>query len=208
MDALAQHFEQLYRSRGDPWNVSGAWYEKRKRALVLAALPRARYGHAFEAGCGAGDMTLLLAQRCDRVCAVDVSTTAAFKCRELADAHRATGVAVRALRLPEQWPAVPREGFDLAVVSEVAYYFDDDRLARFLTRLLQSLKPGAELVACHWRPDFDDRLQATDALHQAIADQPGITPLLCHLEDEFRLDVWRYEPQQEPADDRRLHSRT
>ncbi|RBL84219.1 methyltransferase type 12 [Streptomyces cavourensis] len=207
MDALAHHFEQLYRTRGDPWQVSVAWYERRKRALLLAALSRARYGHAFEAGCGAGDMTVLLAQRCDRVSAVDVSTTAAFKCRERADAQQAAGVAVRALRLPEQWPAVPREGFDLAVVSEVAYYFDDDRLARFLARLLHSLKPGAELIACHWRRDFADRLQPTDALHQRIAAQPGLSPLLHHLEDDFRLDAWHYQPLQEPADDRRLHPR-
>ncbi|KAG0772942.1 hypothetical protein G6F22_015306 [Rhizopus arrhizus] len=50
LDALdAHHFERLYRKDDDPWRVATAWYERRKRAVLLATLARERYGHIFEA---------------------------------------------------------------------------------------------------------------------------------------------------------------
>jgi LmbE family N-acetylglucosaminyl deacetylase len=48
-------FAQLY-DAGDPW-AADSWYEVRKRAVVAASLPRERYRHAFEPGCGAGELT-------------------------------------------------------------------------------------------------------------------------------------------------------
>lgn len=190
MDALARHFEALYRSFDDPWNVRGAWYERRKRALLLASLGRARYGHALEVGCGNGDMTLALAGRCRRVTAVDVATTAIHRCREHMLANHARGVEAMALHLPDVWPAVPPGGFDLMVISEMGYYLDDDALARFLARTRASLRPGAELIACHWRGHFDDRRQPTDALHDRLGALSGATPLFSHTESAFRLDAW------------------
>ncbi|MFD4838783.1 SAM-dependent methyltransferase [Achromobacter sp. NPDC058515] len=187
----ADHFERLYREHADPWNVAGAWYERRKRGLLLAALGRERYGHAFEPGCGAGDLTLRLAQRCDRVCAVDVASAAIGRCRaRLADAG-IRHVDVLTLNLPGQWPPTPPGGFDLIVVSELAYYLDAAALARFLDAVDASLAQGGELAACHWRADFSDRAQATDVLHDAMAALAGLVPTARHEEAEFRLDLWR-----------------
>lgn len=190
MDALARHFEALYRSFDDPWNVRIAWYERRKRALLLASLGRPRYDHALEVGCGNGDMTLALAGRCRRVTAVDVAATAVHRCREQMLANHAEGVDAVALHLPEAWPCIPPDGFDLIVISEMAYYLDDDALARFLARTRASLRPGAELIACHWRGRFDDRRQQTDALHASLGALPGARPLFTHPEPEFQLDAW------------------
>ncbi len=66
-------FESLYRQSPDPWQVRTSWYEQRKRALLIAALPQARYGRVLEVGCGNGEMTRLLAPRCDMLVAVDGS---------------------------------------------------------------------------------------------------------------------------------------
>ncbi|CAB3845274.1 MULTISPECIES: SAM-dependent methyltransferase [Achromobacter] len=196
MDAVARHFEALYRACDDPWNVRGAWYERRKRALLLASLGRAHYDHALEAGCGSGAMTLALASRCHRVTAVDLAATAIDRCRQLMQAGHMAGVETLALRLPDAWPAIPPGGFDLMVVSEMAYYLDDDALTRFLARTSASLRPGAELIACHWRGQFDDRRQQTDALHGAFAALPGARPLFSHQEPAFRLDAWTLHPAQ------------
>lgn len=190
MDALARHFETLYRSFDDPWNVRVAWYERRKRALLLASLGRPRYEHALEVGCGNGDMTLALAGRCRRVTAVDVAKTAVRRCREHMLANHADGVQAVALRLPGAWPRIPPGGFDLMVISEMAYYLEDAALARFLARTRASLRPGAELIACHWRGGFDDRRQQTDALHASLGALPGARPLFTHQEPEFQLDAW------------------
>src|SRR5258708_25102140 len=65
----------------DPWQVASRWYERRKRDLLLAALPRERYAHGFEPGCGNGETTQRLLQRCERLCAVDFSARAVDLCR-------------------------------------------------------------------------------------------------------------------------------
>jgi hypothetical protein len=67
--AQTQHFDELFRLDADPWRTRTRWYEVRKRALTLAALPQERYERACEPGCGAGEMTAALAQRCGSVVA-------------------------------------------------------------------------------------------------------------------------------------------
>ena len=199
MGAVARdHFERLYRADADPWRVASAWYERRKRGLLLAALRREHYRHAFEPGCGTGELTLSLARRCARVSAVDVAPSAVEHCRARLAGAGADHVQVQVLDLPRQCPAPPPGGFDLVVLSEVAYYLDDAALALFLRQVLASLANDGEIVACHWRPDFDDRRQPTDALHAAIGALPGLVCKVHHEEDEFRLDAWCR--QQEGSD--------
>ena len=70
--APVERFAELYRDgRGDPWRTRTSWYERRKLAVLLAALPAQRYRHAAEPGCGTGELTRLLATRCDAVTASD-----------------------------------------------------------------------------------------------------------------------------------------
>ncbi|MGE8590567.1 MAG: hypothetical protein ACN6OD_14430 [Alcaligenes sp.] len=83
------HFETLYRQHADPWRVGSAWYEKRKRALLLAALGREHYRHAFEPGCGNGDLTLPLPRAAGRT---------RHRPRGHADAGPAARMAARAPR--------------------------------------------------------------------------------------------------------------
>lgn len=189
------HFETLYRQHADPWRVSSAWYERRKRALLLAALGREHYRHAFEPGCGNGDLSLPLAARCRRVCAVDVAGTALSRCRARLADHGIGHVDTLTLALPYDWPPVPHGGFDLIIVSELAYYLDDAALAQFLQGVDRCLANDGELVACHFRPDFDDRLQATDALHDALGALHGLVPIFKHQESAFALDGWRRQHQ-------------
>ncbi|MFF7395691.1 class I SAM-dependent DNA methyltransferase [Achromobacter sp. NPDC008082] len=185
------HFEHLYRAHADPWHVASAWYERRKRELLLATLGRENYLHAFEPGCGNGEMTRRLAARCTRLCAVDVASAAIGRCRARLAADGIRHVDVMALDLPWEWPPIPPGGFDLIVVSEVAYYLDDAALTQFLHAVDASLASGGELIACHWRPDFNDRVQSTDVVHDTMAALPGLAAQAQHREDAFRLDLWR-----------------
>ena len=57
----------------DPWGVEDSFYERRKRALTLAAPTRDRLGRVLEIGCATGVLTRELAPRSDAVVAVDVS---------------------------------------------------------------------------------------------------------------------------------------
>ena len=65
-DQRGSYVEPLYRQDADPWRVRQRWYEERKRALLLASLPQRRYRHAYEPGCGNGELTAELARRCER----------------------------------------------------------------------------------------------------------------------------------------------
>ena len=78
--APVSRFTELYADGADPWRAD-SWYERRKRAVVLASLPRERYRRAFEPGCGTGELTLELAARCGAVLASDPVAEAVRRAR-------------------------------------------------------------------------------------------------------------------------------
>ncbi|GAB3579758.1 PIG-L family deacetylase [Calidifontibacter terrae] len=137
--------DAVHRDRRDPWNVDDSWYEERKRALSLAFLGRPRYRQALEVGASIGTLATALAERCDRVIAVDKSPTAV---KIAADRTPAT-VEVLHCEVPEQWP----EGlFDLVVLSEVGYFLGPRRWEQLLHRVARSLTEDGEVLLCHWKP--------------------------------------------------------
>lgn len=202
-------FEELHGRVADPWQVRESWFERRKRALTLAALPHERYAVAVEIGCSIGALAADLAGRCDRVVAVDESRTAVAAARA---ALGSRGVAVRA-RVPEEWDSLlaalrpdtsgagepgrpdgsPTDGVaDLVVVSEVGYFLSPRRLA-VLTGRVRSLVSGAEratVVACHWRHEIVGWPLRGDDVHavlEAGLDLPRTSQL---VEEDFVLTVW------------------
>jgi trans-aconitate methyltransferase len=181
---LIAHFDELHAAEADPWQVTSRWYERRKRALTVAALPLERYVSAFEPGCSIGALTELLAQRCDRLLAIDAAASAVERCRT-----RLAGtlnVTVEQGRLPEDWPAGP---FDLVVLSEVGYYFEVEGVRYLAERTLGSLTTGGEVVAAHWRGCSEDHLLHADAVHAELRREFG-PPVAQYEQAEFRLDVW------------------
>src|SRR5580658_8155643 len=113
------YFERLYDDHDDPWGFRTRWYEARKRRLTMAALPAQRYGSVFEPGCSIGLLTADLAERSDRVVAMDISARALQQARSGLPAS----VELRRGAVPSDWPAGK---FDLIVLSEVGYYLDVD----------------------------------------------------------------------------------
>lgn len=184
-----RHFEALYSASDDPWDVRGAWYEQRKRALLLAGLARPRYRGAFEPGCGNGEMSAALALRCDRLLACDGAASALDAARRRLDGL--ANVRFEQRRLPHDWPR--KESFDLIVVSELAYYFSLPDVGAMLSAAVACLEPGGELVLCHYQGDFDDRLCTTEAVHAAAHAMPGLRRLSRHQDEQFVLESWRKE---------------
>lgn len=186
-----RHFEALYAADDDPWHVRDAWYERRKRAILLASLGKSRYRSAFEPGCGNGEMSAALAQRCDQLLACDGSASAvAVARRRVAQAGAERGrVRVERRSLPAEWPRAA--AFDLVVVSELAYYFDPAALVSLLSLAGASLEAGGELVLCHYLHDFDDRAASTELVHAAAGRLPGFVRTLRHADEDFLLEVFR-----------------
>jgi SAM-dependent methyltransferase len=188
------YFDELYSRRDDPWRLAERWYEKRKRALTLAALPHERYSRALEIGCSIGTLSAELAPRCDSLVAVDVSARAVDLARERLLPHPHVRAEVR--NLPDDWP---QGQFDLIVVSEVGYYFDEAALAALVDRCAASLIPDGVLLACHWRHPVDDYPLDGDRVHDLIRAAAGLTALAQYLDDDVRLEVFARGPGESVA---------
>jgi SAM-dependent methyltransferase len=186
---LHAHFEALYAADEDPWAVRATWYERRKRALLLASLGRERYRSAFEPGCGNGEMSAELALRCERLLACDGAASAVAAARRRLQGAAPGAVRIEQRSLPAQWPQ--DECFDLVVISELAYYFDLAGVQILLTHACGMLMPGGELALCHYLHDFDDRVSATAAIHALPGQLPGMVRTVQHREQDFLLELWR-----------------
>jgi len=186
---LHAHFESLYAADEDPWDVRTTWYERRKRAILLASLGQARYRSAFEPGCGNGEMSAALAARCERLLACDGASSAVAAARRRLHGTAPQAVRIEQRSLPAQWPVDER--FDLVVISELAYYFDAAALQDLLARTHAMLDPGGELVMCHYLRDFDDRVSATADAHALAGRLPGLVRTVRHLDQDFLLETWQ-----------------
>ncbi|WP_426564951.1 PIG-L family deacetylase [Angustibacter sp. McL0619] len=181
----AEYFTDLYHREGpDPWGLAERWYEQRKRALLMAALPRPRFRRVFEPGCSIGMTTAALAERCDEVLALDPVAAAVDEARRRTGAM--ANVQVQRGRVPADWPP---GAFDLVVLSEIGYYCSAHDLALLARRCVDSLDPDGVLAICHWRHPASDHLAPGDHVHQVLRDRTGLTSLVQHIEEDFLLDV-------------------
>jgi SAM-dependent methyltransferase len=181
--APVSRFVELDDGADNPWAVATKWYERRKRATLLAALPRERYGTALEPACGTGVLTRELAGRCARVLASDPVPAAVRRCRE----HTAdtANVEVTAGALPD----LPTAPADLVVFSEILYYLGDDDLAASVDAAVDRLRPGGHLVAVHWLPWAAEAPRNGMAAHRYLLAHPALEPLVEHVDERFVLHV-------------------
>jgi SAM-dependent methyltransferase len=189
-----RYFDGLFAGNDDPWAFRERWYEQRKRAITLAALPRPHYRSIFEAGCANGELSAELAGRCDRLLCCDTATAAV----KLAATRLSLfdHAEVRQSRLPEDWP---EEQFDLIVFSEIGYYLDSKDLTAAIRHVSQSLTADGQLLACHWRPPIDGCPLNARQVHDMIHEQVHLPRLVLHQEADFILEVWSREPRSVAA---------
>ncbi len=183
------YFDEVYRASRDPWGFETSAYEREKYADTLAALEGRRYAHGLEVGCSIGVLTVGLADRCERLLAVDVSERAVAEAR-----HRLrgrTGVRVERRSLPED---MPDETFDLIVCSEVLYYLSRELLVDALTTMENHLRPGGSLVAVHWRPRTRTYPLQGEQVHALLREHFGREPNVCRANDRYLLDRFDLTP--------------
>ena len=179
-----QYFNGFYQGGADPWGFETRWYEARKRAITVASLPRQRVSSAFEPGCAIGVLTEELAQRCDRLLATDISDVPLTVARQRLSGR--SGVVVEQRRVPQDWPTGP---FDLIVLSEIGYYCDPADLSLLIAAAVSSLTEDGVLLACHWRHPVADYPMTGDLVHEMLRRESGLSVLVEHTEEDFRLDV-------------------
>jgi SAM-dependent methyltransferase len=179
------YFAGLYRDSDDPWLLRDRWYERRKRALTLAALPDEHYRRVYEPGCANGELTSELAARCDALLAADLNPAAVNLARRRVSDLQNVQVEQRAM--PDDWP----DGeFDLIVISEVAYYLNERQLAGLIARLKASLAKGGTVIACHWRRPIEGWPHSGDHVHAEFRARLTLASLSHYQDDDMVLDVW------------------
>ncbi|MGN8132852.1 PIG-L family deacetylase [Paenarthrobacter sp. 22069] len=176
-------FDAVHNGAADPWNYAGSWYERRKRALTLAALPAESYGRGLEVGCSIGALTAALADRCRDLLAVDASGAAVRRARHLLAGR--PGVQVEQRVLPGSWPD---GSFDLVVVSEVGYYLSPDELAQLWDRIEASVHPGGALLLCHWRHPIAGWELDGDTVHALARQRLGWRSAGLYQERDFVVE--------------------
>lgn len=189
-DSSERYFDDIYARADDPYGLRTRWYERRKRDLVLAALPRRRFRHAFEPGCGAAELSDALAARCDALLSSDFHPRAVETARARLAPH--ANVRVEQRTLPQEWPRA--EPFDLIVLSEVCYFLSRIDVARVAHCCAATLASDGVLVACDWLPDFEGRCTSTAEVHRVL-EGLGLYRVVRHEEDDFLLHVWQREPR-------------
>ncbi|WP_423920043.1 PIG-L family deacetylase [Frigoribacterium sp. 2-23] len=192
----APFFDEFYGDAPDPWGFETRWYETRKRAVTLAALPRERFASALELGCSIGVFTDELADRVDHLLATDIAAAPLRRARE-----RLAGrdhVVFEQRTLPHEWP----DGrFDLIVVSEVGYYLSEADLGVLISRLLGSLTDDGVVVTCHWRHDVDEYPLSGDEVTAAFRARGELVRTVTHEEKDFVLDVFSRPPGRSVAEE-------
>ncbi|TDN92229.1 PIG-L family deacetylase [Microbacterium sp. BK668] len=192
----AAWFDDFYRRNGaDPWGFETRWYEERKRALLLAALPTAELGDVLEIGCASGLLTRDLSRRARHVLAMDAATTAVETARRRLGGE--TRVTVRQGSVPADWPT---GRFDTIVFSEVGYYLAPDDLRRTLALIEASLSADGCVVACHWRHPVAAYPQTGDDVHDALRAVAAWEVVASHVERDFILDVFTRRPARSVAE--------
>ncbi len=193
----AGYFDGQIRGLTGPWGFTNRWYERRKYAISVAMLPSAWYRSAFEPGCSIGELTAMLAPRCDALLACDVSAAAVTAAARRTAAFPQVRVERRAL--PGGWPA-GRAGpagpgrFDLVIFSEMLYYLGDEDLRRTLDLATAALSPGGTLLAVHWRHPVAAYPRTGDEVHEAITARPELTLTADHRETDFLAQVYLAVP--------------
>ncbi|MFE9580623.1 SAM-dependent methyltransferase [Nocardia sp. NPDC006044] len=184
------YFDNMYARDPDPWGFTTRWYERRKRALTMAALPKDRYHNAFEPGCSIGTLSAELTDRCDRLVCTDIAAqaldSAGRRIDRLPESERGA-VEFRRWALGEPWPD---EHFDLIVLSEVCYYLDSVSLRTALTHAVGHLEPGGALLCVHWRRKVPEYPLSGDHVHAIARTTRGLSALAGYHDEDLLLDVF------------------
>jgi cyclopropane fatty-acyl-phospholipid synthase-like methyltransferase len=178
-------FQRLYESDPDPWKFETSVYEAEKYDATMAALGGRRFESGFEVGCSIGVLTARLAERCDRLLAVDVAETALARARERC--ARLGHVRFENRRLPADWPEA-EQNFDLIVLSEVLYFLAPADIAVLAALVSRNLAPGGVVLLVNYTGVIDEPCGGEEAAERFIAAS-GLEGVRQIVREKYRIDL-------------------
>jgi SAM-dependent methyltransferase len=183
----AAYFDGLYAEKPDPWDFETSDYEARKYDATIAALGAERATWALEVGCSIGILTRRLAERCDALVATEVSPAALEQARA-----RCVDLVNIEFRLVSGAADGFDDAYDLIVLSEVVYYWDDADLDAVAAGIRTTLAPGGRLLLVHYTLETDYPKSGDDAVAALGARLRGfVHGEISRRAEAYRLDLWR-----------------
>lgn len=178
------HFESLFTNKSDPWNYSGAHQQERLK-ILLQQIPQGGQ-LVLEAGCAEGTFTAVLAERVQRVIAVDISGAALkrakSRCRLFSNV---SFVQADLLHLPF------RAVFDVIICAGVLEYFPEPPFFHEIADRVQDLLvPGGYLVLEH-RWATGDGSRAGQVIHEHFASSPRVKCRSLLRQNEYGISVFQ-----------------
>ena len=180
----AGRFDDLYASDIDPWKFRSSDYERSKYDATLAALPRERYAACIEAGCSIGELTRLLAGRCESVTGIDISHVAISEAeRRNADLPHAQFLQAE---LPEGWPEMSA---DLIVLSEILYFLTSEEIVRLADGISRNWATPGDCILVNYLGQIPEPLQGNDAADCFIKAIEPMSSVRLINGNGYRIDV-------------------
>jgi trans-aconitate methyltransferase len=133
-------------------------------------------------GCSIGVLTAQLAERCDRLLALDVAEAALAQAR-----IRCPGVRFERRVIPQDWPG---GRFDLILLSEMLYYLDAAGIRETARRAAGALQPGGCILLVHYlgKTDYPTTGDEAAGLFLAEGGTRGLTPGFASRTPGYRID--------------------
>lgn len=191
-----EHFARLYAGGGDPWHVRSSPYEIGKREAAVRLLAGRRHRRALEAGCGEGHLTAALVRE-------GIAEEAVGFDREPVIVRRAAamgwGERVR-FEVGSMPDGMPEGRFDLAVLSEVLYFLDEEKLQALARNLAKRLEPGATLLVVSYLGPTDTPLggrEASDLFLACLGERA--VPVSSLQTTDYRIHRLEWRPERAEA---------
>ncbi len=181
------YFDHVYNANTDPWNFETSGYEKEKYKVTINALPKPMYKNVFEVGCSIGVLSEMLAPRAEKLLCADASESPLVQAR--LRLHRFPSASVQKMNVPAEFGIGE---YDLIVLSEVAYYLNDDDLEILRQKTITHLQKEGQLLMVHWTPFVHDYPQTGDRVHDYFLELTGkeLRHLRHEAYDTYRLDLF------------------
>ena len=183
----AAYFDRIYAASDDPWHFRSSPYEREKYAATLAALPSRQFGAGLEIGCSIGELTRLLAQRCDTICGLDIAASplavAHARCADLPH------VSFIRANVPQDWPS---GRYDLIVLSEVLYFLSHDDRDAVARLACHALTRNGVVLLVNWLGNADNPSSGDEAAEGFVAATvPDLRVDLLQRQESYRIDRLR-----------------
>jgi len=183
-----EYFEKLYADTKDPWNFESSIYEQKKYENTLEAIPLKKNKKALEIGCSNGVFTSHFAPRCEDLLAIDLSTaaleTAQERCAEFSNCRFL------------EWDiahGIPENNFEIIILSEVGYYFENEKLKAIFQEIVGTLVDEGILVMVHWTAYVPSYPLTGTQVHEVFREDhsDSFRLLEAKREDLYELEVWK-----------------